>query len=598
MVDLLVEGLRRLEYRGYDSVGVAVVSGGSLIVRKAAGSIDNFTSKIDVSKIKGRAGIGHTRWATHGPPTNYNAHPHWDCNGDIAVVHNGVIRNFAALRRVLASSHKLSSDTDTELVAHLIEEGVGSGLSFLGALAKALTRVEGTYALAILYRGEPDKVYFAKMRSPLILGFGNGENAVASDITALLTVTRKVLPLEDGEFGYISPSTVKVYRLEGGRIVEVSAGEIASRTKLVEWTPESASKSGYSHYMIKEIHEQPQALIDTYNGSVEDPALVEAARLLAGADKIIIVAAGTSYNAGLVFHYYLSRLAGLPSYPVISSEFKVLEPTVGKDTVVVAISQSGETFDTLEAVRHYEERGARILGVTNVIGSALSREAEMSLFTRAGPEIGVAATKTYLTQILLLGLLAVKTGSINGFLDEVEERHLSNIIGEAPVIAKDSIEVGDSEARELSRKITYKSMYILGRGLGAFLAKEAALKVKEIAYVHAEAYPAGESKHGPIALVEEGFPVFVIATSDSPEVSGNAIEMRARGAWVRIIKPANMELDVPADVVVQSAPPTSHLLLEPYSIIPFFQLLAYHMAVARGYDPDKPRNLAKTVTVE
>lgn len=598
VVDLLIEGLRRLEYRGYDSVGIAVVDRESLIVRKAAGSIDKFTSKIDFSKIRGSAGIGHTRWATHGPPTDYNAHPHQDCNGEIAVVHNGVIRNFAALREKLLETHKLTSDTDTELIAHLIEEGVKEGLDFLHALARALTQVEGTYALAILNRNEPDRVYFAKMRSPLILGFGDGENAIASDITALLMITRRVLPLEDGEFGYISPSEARVFKLQGEQVVEVAVKEITDRTKLVEWTPESASKSGYPHFMIKEIHEQPQALFDTYNGSVEDPALLEAARLLASAEKIIIVAAGTSYHAGLVFHYFLSKLAGLASHPLIASEFKVLEPTVDDKTVVVAISQSGETFDTLEAVKHYKAKGAKILGVTNVIGSALSREADMSLFTRAGPEIGVAATKTYLTQILLLELLAIKAGLVKGVLDKVEERHLVNVIGEAAVVAKDAIEVGDSEARELARRLTQKSMYILGRGLGAFLAKEAALKVKEIAYVHAEAYPAGESKHGPIALVEENFPVFVIGTSDSPEVPGNAIEMKARGAWVRVVRPANLELDIPSDIVVQNSPPTSHILLEPFSIIPFFQLLAYHMAVAKGYDPDKPRNLAKTVTVE
>lgn len=598
VVDVLIEGLRRLEYRGYDSVGIAVISEDGIVTRKAAGTIDEFTRKVDLSGVKGRAGIGHTRWATHGPPTDYNAHPQQDCHGEIAVVHNGVIRNFASLRSELADKHNIASETDTELIAHLIEEGLEEGLSFLQSLARALSRIEGTYALALLYAREPDRVYFAKMRSPLILGLGDRENAVASDITALLPLTRRILPLEDGELGYITPYEARIYRLSDSRPVEILGGEVAGRVKTVEWTPESASKSGYPHFMIKEIHEQPQALYDTYNGSVEDPALDEAARLLAGAGKIIIVAAGTSYHAGLVFHYFLSRLAGLASYPLISSEFKVLEPTVDGDTLVVAISQSGETFDTLEAVAHYKAKGARILGITNVIGSALSREADMSLYTRAGPEIGVAATKTYLTQLLLLELLAIKTGAATGRLDEKDAEELSGLLGEAAIVAKDAIEVGDSEARELSRRLPQRSMYILGRGLGAFLAKEAALKVKEIAYVHAEAYPAGESKHGPIALVEEGFPVFVIGTSDSPEVSGNAIEMRARGAWVRVVKPASLSLDIPGDVDVQDSPPTSHILLEPFSIIPFFQLLAYHMAVARGYDPDKPRNLAKTVTVE
>ncbi|MCE4600360.1 MAG: glutamine--fructose-6-phosphate transaminase (isomerizing) [Desulfurococcales archaeon] len=599
IAELLVEGLRRLEYRGYDSVGIALVGSNGLVIRKAAGKIDDFAKKIDFASLKGKAGIGHTRWATHGSPTDYNAHPHTDCRDEIAVVHNGVIRNFASLREELAArNHRLKSETDTELIAHLIEEYLARGDEFIVAFAKALSRLQGTYALAIVHRREPDRVYFARMRSPLLLGLGEGENAVASDIPALLTVTRRILPLEDGEFGYITPREVKIYRLNEEGVARVPAGELASRTKTIEWTPEAASKSGYPHFMIKEIYEQPQALYDTYNGSIEDPAVREAARLLVESDKVIIVAAGTSYHAGLVLHYFLSRLAKRISSPLIASEYEVLLPVVDKDTLVVAVSQSGETFDTLEAVRHYMERGAKVVGVTNVIGSALSRYADLSLYTRAGPEIGVAATKTYLTQILLLELLAVAASRENNVIDEDEARLLRNMIGDAPVVVKDAIEVGDPEARELSRVIQRSSMYILGRGLGAYLAKEAALKVKEIAYVHAEAYPAGESKHGPIALVDKGFPVFVLGTSDSPEVSGNAIEMRARGAWVRVVKPANLELDLPRDIMVQDSPPTSHILLEPFSIIPFFQLLAYHMAVRRGYDPDKPRNLAKTVTVE
>jgi len=592
----LVEGLRRLEYRGYDSVGIAVHDGERIIVRKAAGTIDEFVRRGGASGVEGPTGIGHTRWATHGPPTDYNAHPHLDCRGEVALVHNGVIRNYSSLREELAGrGHRLASDTDTELIAHLIEEGLSRGLGFLDALAGALSRLEGSYALAILHRGAPRRVYFAKNRSPLLVGYTGEEAAVASDLPAILSVTRRVLPLEDGEFGYVEPGRLALYRLTpGGGYEPVPEAELERRWKTVDWSPEAASKGGYPHFMIKEILEQPQALVDTYNGSAEEPMVARAAEAIAGAGKVVVVGAGTSYHAGLVFHYFLSRLAGIASHPVIASEHRVLEPAVGDDTVVVAVSQSGETYDTLEAVEAYKARGARVIGVTNVVGSALSRTADLTLYTRAGPEIGVAATKTYLTQVLLLEILAVRAGEAAGRLDGGEARSLIGSLQEAPRVVQSAIEAGDPPASELARRGLEGSLYIIGRGLGAVLAREAALKVKEIAYLHA----AGESKHGPIALVEEGFPVFVVATSDAPEVAGNAIEMRARGAWVTVTKPAGLHLELPRDVEVLDFPPAGNLLLEPYSLIPFYQLAAYHLAVAKGYDPDKPRNLAKTVTVE
>ena len=600
VVDVIIEGLRRLEYRGYDSVGIAVIDErGRIVAKKAAGTIESFVRKTDLSSIKGRTGIGHTRWATHGPPTDYNAHPHTDCGGRVAIVHNGVIRNFSSLRQMLAArGHKIKSETDTELIAHLLEEELEKSGDGVEALARVLHEIRGTYALGILIASEPDRVYFARMRSPLIVGIGDGENAIASDIPAIISLTRRVLVLEDGEFGYITPSRVEIYSLAGDGYKRVPQDLVASRVKTIEWTPEAASKSGYPHFMIKEIFEQPEALYATLSGSAEDPLVREASRLLLNAEKIVIVGAGTSYHAGLVLEYFLAKLAGVISYPLIASEYRLLADAVGRDTAVVAVSQSGETFDTLEAVRAFKERGAAIIGVTNVVGSALSREADLTLYTRAGPEIGVAATKTYLTQVLLLELLAVFAGEMSGRYDSSTTREYLRMLSKAPITAKDSIEVGDPEARILARRLVKPSMYIIGRGLGAMLAKEAALKIKEIAYLHAEAYPAGESKHGPIALVEEGFPVFVIATGDSPEVAGNAVEMRARGAWVRVVKPANYELELPSDVEVQATPPVRSPLLEPFSVIPFFQLLAYHTAVSRGYDPDKPRNLAKTVTVE
>ncbi len=595
---IIVDGLRKLEYRGYDSVGLALATKRGLEIRKAKGTLDSFLKKVSVTRLQGSCGIGHTRWATHGPPIDRNAHPHTDCTGSIAVVHNGVIRNYTSLKEELVGrGHRIVSDTDTELIAHLLEEGLRDTGDMIEALARTLSRLHGSYALAMVYSGEPNRIYFAKMKSPLILALGDGANAVASDITAVLEVSRRIVPLNDGEFGWIEPDGFKVYRLTEAGYEEIPQEEIISRSKTVEWSPEAASKAGYPHYMIKEIYEQPQAVMETFNGSVEDPTLWKAANLLAGARFVVAVAAGTSYNAGLVFAYHSYRLAGVPVVPLIASEFKQLKPVVGSDVVVVAISQSGETFDTLEAVREFKSMGAKVIGVTNIIGSALDRESDITLYTRAGPEIGVAATKTYLAQVTLLELLAGNMGLATGVLGESDLSRIKSVLARAPEVVNDAIRAAEPSVKDLTD--LRGSMYILGRGLGSHIAREAALKVKEIAYLHAEAYPAGESKHGPIALVEEGFPVFIVATSDSPEVAGNAIEMASRGGRVYVTKPADLTLELPRDIDVVNLPPSSgETLLEPYILTPFYQLLAYYTAVKRGYDPDKPRNLAKTVTVE
>ncbi|MEB2837320.1 MAG: glutamine--fructose-6-phosphate transaminase (isomerizing) [Desulfurococcales archaeon] len=600
VVPLVLEGLERLEYRGYDSVGVAVNAGGRILVRKASGKLADVRRRLALDSLVGSTAIGHTRWATHGAPNDVNAHPHEDCDGSIALVHNGVIRNYASLREELASrGHRLRSETDTELIAHLIEEGVKAGLPVIEALAGAISRLDGSYALAILVAGEPGRIYFARMRSPLILGFGEGVNAVASDIPALLHLTRRIMTLEDGEFGWISPDRVEIYRLGAGGYERLKAIEVQARVKTVEWTLEKASKGGYPHFMIKEIYEQPQALQDTYNGAVEAPEVSRAARLIVEAPRVYVVGAGTSYHAGLVFSYYLSRLAGVASIPLISSEFKFYESTVGEGDVVVAVSQSGETYDTLEAVRAYKARGAVVIGVTNVVGSALDRLGDLTLYIRAGPEIGVAATKTFTSQVMVLQLLAIRAAEARGALDPSEAREKAGILAAAPQVASEAIRSSEPLAKLLASRGNWRSIYVLGRGLGYPIAKEGALKIKEIAYLHAEAYPAGESKHGPIALVEDGFPVFLVATSDSPEIAGNALEMAARGADVMVLKPSDMELDLKSSERIRIlSMPGGGLLLEPYSLTPFFQLLAYYKAVQSGYDPDKPRNLAKTVTVE
>ncbi len=598
----IVRGLKRLEYRGYDSVGVAVIAPtGGLVVRKAAGRIESVVRRTGVQMLTSTTGIGHTRWATHGAPNDVNAHPHLDCTGSIAVVHNGVIRNFAAIRSYLKSrGHMIRSETDTELVAHLIEEGLEEGLDFIESLARALTTLKGSYALAILYKGHPDRVYFAKMHSPLLIGLGEGINAIASDATALLDITRKIIVLEDGDFGWISPRELAIYRLDPqGKPQPLPQPLVESRIKRVEWTPEAASKAGYPHYMIKEIYEQPQAVLETFNGSVEDPILSTVANILNEAESVLVTAAGTSYHAGLIFSYFASKLAGKIVHPVIASEHKQYTNSIGEKTVVLAISQSGETYDTLEAVRSWRRHGATIIGLTNVIGSALDREADVTLYTRAGPEIGVAATKTYLAQVTILELLSIILAEASGRLTRSEAGDLKRILASAPKVVKDAIQASDPYARQLTKERLGESMYILGRGLGSHVSKEAALKIKEIAYIHAESYPAGESKHGPIALVTPGFPVFIVATSDSPEVAGNAIEMKARGGRVVVVKPADLELELQSGISQLDMPPSGgKLLLETFALIPYFQLASYYIAVSRGYDPDKPRNLAKTVTVE
>ncbi len=601
----VIDGLKKLEYRGYDSVGIAVITGkGEIIIRKGAGDIDSVRRRLGFDELKGSTAIGHTRWATHGPPNDINAHPHSDCYNKIALVHNGVIRNYATLRSRLEVKHRIRSETDTELIAHMIEEKLKEGDDFIKALANTLSELQGSYALAILFSDEPQRIYFAKMKSPLILGIAEDASALASDVPALLNITRRVIMLEDGEFGYIEPNDIKIFKLmDNGTFAEVSKKVISSRVKLIEWTPELASKGGYPHYMIKEIYEQPRALSDTYNGVAEDPSLALAARIILESNKVIVIGAGTSFHAGLIFTFFLSKISGVASIPLISSEFKILEPVVDKNDVILAISQSGETFDTLEAVRAFKKKGAKVLALTNVVGSALDREADLTLYIRAGPEIGVAATKTYTSQVLALELLALEVAKTSKSIDKDSYLKLKGSLAEAPNYLQGSIEISDPIAKYIAKIMNdYRgSIYILGRGLGHYIAKEAALKIKEISYLHAEAYPAGESKHGPIALVEREFPVFIIATSDSPEIVGNAIEMAARGATVKILKPSDLDLDIPADEnidVVDLLPSKENLLVEPFILIPFFQLLSYYIAVAKGYNPDKPRNLAKTVTVE
>ncbi|MCE4617774.1 MAG: glutamine--fructose-6-phosphate transaminase (isomerizing) [Desulfurococcales archaeon] len=586
--------LKSLEYRGYDSVGIAVISDGRLVVRKGAGKIDEVSRKLGFRKVDGLTGIGHTRWATHGPPNDINAHPHTDCNGKIAVAHNGIIKNYYELKKeAIMKGHTIKSDTDTEIISHLLEENYTKTNNFLEALSTLLDQIEGSYALVILNVDEPDKIYFAKNLSPLVIGIGNGDyNLVASDIPALLRYTNRVVTLRDGEYGYITPS--KIHILKKRKPVN-----LAGRIKTIDWTIESISRAGYPHFMIKEIHEQPLALRETYFGISSDPLVDEAVRILSESRLIYITGAGTSFHAGLVGRYMFSKFASRPAIPFISSEYTQVINEISEKDVLIAISQSGETIDTLRAVRWFKASGGKIIAISNVIESAIPRESDLTLYTRAGPEIGVAATKTYLTQVLVLTYLSLGLAKYEGMLTKTEYHQKKNSLRDAWRFTEESIRQTEPLIKSLAKSLsTAQSIYILGRGLGSLLALEAALKIKEIDYIHAEAYPAGESKHGPIALVEPGFPVlFIDAIDGREELIGNIKEMTARGADAYITTCKSEELGVHGAQPI-TIPCTNTQILEPYVHIPVYQLLSYYIAVQRGLDPDKPRNLAKTVTVE
>ncbi len=594
VVPLIIGGLKRLEYRGYDSAGIAVVSGSTVSVRKGAGKIEHVVVAKGFEELNGSTGIGHTRWATHGAPNDINAHPHTDCTGSIAVVHNGIIKNYAELKEELvARGHRFSSETDTEVIAHLIEEELRRQGSFHHAFQEAVKRLEGSFAIAVLYSGEPDRIYFAKKDSPLVVGLGRGANFLASDIPAFLEHTRRVIVLRDGEAGWITSQEVHIENVYTGESVDVPG-----RVRTISWSPSMAAKGGYPHFMLKEIHEQPRALRDTFYGLSSDESLAKAAELLAGAERIYVTAAGTSFHAGLLFDYYMLRLAGRTVRAFIASEYEWFKGVPGRGDVLLAISQSGETMDTLKAVRLFKEHGARVIALSNVYESAIPRESGIAIYTRAGPEIGVAASKTFLTQALALLLLAGHAARISGRITRDEMAEIMSAASKASRLAQRAISVSEGVVRTVAKWFSKKgNAYILSRGIGVPIAMEGALKVKEISYIHAEAYPAGESKHGPIALIEPGFPVFFLLVDQHlKELKGNVMEMKARGATVVAVGPPRSEILSESDIHIPApeAPP----LLEPFTLTPPLQLLAYYTAVSLGYNPDKPRNLAKTVTVE
>jgi len=598
-VDLIVGGLRKLEYRGYDSAGVAVVGPSGLAVKRAKGKLANLVGLLADAPMAGTTGIGHTRWATHGRPSDENAHPH--AYDGVAVVHNGIIENHLALRAMLAAKgHRFSSETDTEIFAHLIAEALGGGARDLATAVRAcLEQVQGTYAMAVVSEKRPGEIVAAKNASPLVVGHGKGENFLASDVPAILEHTREVSYLEEGELAVLTDS---------GVVIQGRNGEPVSRKpRRIEWSAVAAEKDGHKHFMHKEIWEQPRAVADTIRGrasleqgdvTLDGVELPEAyARKL---ERVTIVACGTSWHAGLAGRSMIEAIARVPVEVELASEFRNRDPLVNERVMCLAISQSGETADTLAAVKVARSRGARAYAICNVVGSAISRECDGgTLFTRAGPEIGVASTKAFTTQLAALYLVAVKLGRLRGTVSEDRARELLESLRHVPSWMEQMIRQEAAVMPVAKRCAGARDVLFLGRGNQFPVALEGALKLKEISYIHAEGYAAGEMKHGPIALIDEDLPVVVLAVKEPAyeKTLGNVEEVRARGGLVyAVVSEGDTHAASLAEVALP-VPPAPPLLAPLVTIIPL-QFLAYHVADLKGTDVDQPRNLAKSVTVE
>jgi glutamine---fructose-6-phosphate transaminase (isomerizing) len=602
-VPVIVEGLRRLEYRGYDSAGVAVVCDGKLSRRRSAGKLRNLEEALRAEPLSGQFGLGHTRWATHGRPSEENAHPHQDCGGRVVVVHNGIIENYLPLKqRLSAAGHRFVTQTDTEVVAHLVESHLKEAGSFEAAVRRALDELEGIYALVLMDAQEPQRLMGARKGPPLVVGLGEGENFLASDIPALLSYTRDFFFLDDGEMVTITPRAV--------RITDARGQAVTRPPQRITWDPVQAEKGGYRHFMLKEIHEQPRAVRDTLLGRIGlDEGEVHLEELGAAADelkrvrRVLLLACGTSWHAALVAKFLLEQVSGVPAEVDYGSEFRYRTPIVGEDTLAVAISQSGETADTLAAFREAKERGALPIAICNVQGSMLTREARGTLLTHAGPEIGVASTKAFTAQIAALCLLALHLGRLRGALSPARCRELLEQLARVPHLMENALQAS-GRIDELSKPLSKAQGFLfLGRGINYPIALEGALKMKEISYIHAEGYPAGEMKHGPIALIDENLPVATICLPGRTydKMLSNVQEVKARGGRVlAIVAQGDTQvraiLEQPHDIIID-VPAIDELWSPLLSVIPL-QLLAYHVAVRAGRDVDQPRNLAKSVTVE
>jgi glutamine---fructose-6-phosphate transaminase (isomerizing) len=601
--DVVLDGLRRLEYRGYDSAGIAVLSDGAVSMRRKAGPLSNLEKMLESDPLPdGGTGLGHTRWATHGRPTDENAHPQLDCHGDLALIHNGVIENHAVLRaRLVGDGHVFGSQTDTEVAAHLLEEAFAT----YGDLAEALRQVchllEGSFSLVALHRGAPGLVVGARRNSPLVVGLGEGEMFLASDVAAFIAHTRNAIEIGQDQVVAVTADGLKITTFDGVAV--------EGRPYHVDWDLSAAEKGGYDSFMLKEIAEQPDAVAATLLGRLTDDGalMLDEMRLdealLRDVDKLVVVACGTAYHAGMIAKYAVEHWANLPCEVELASEFRYRDPILGNRTLVIAISQSGETLDTLMAVQHAHEMGARVLAICNTVGSTIAREADAVLYTRAGPEIGVAATKSFLTQLVAVYLVALYLGQMRGALygDDV-----AVVVRELAAMPTNVARVLDTmePVREIARSLAgVPTVLFLGRHVGFPVALEGALKLKELAYMHAEGFAAGELKHGPIALIDEGLPVVVVVPSPHgrsvlhAKMVANIQEVRARGARTIVIAEHGDDAVVPyADELIRV--PAVPTLLQPLVAVIPLQVFACELAMARGNNVDRPRNLAKSVTVE
>jgi len=594
---IIFAGLQKLEYRGYDSAGIATLSEGAIATRRAEGKLFNLDSVLREMPLQGTLGIGHTRWATHGKPSETNAHPHRA--GKFVVVHNGIIENYLELKeRLRGLGHNFSSETDTEIIAHLVEQYGKEGCDFEAAVRSALGDVRGAYAVAILCADEPDKMIAAKLGSPLVVGQGVGEYFVASDIPAMLSHTREMIFLEDGE--------LVIFRRNGMQVSTLDGAPVEKTVKTITWSPLMAEKGGYKHFMLKEIHEQPRAIADTIAGRIQEneggiylETLNIDAEKLKSFEKIFIVACGTSWHASLVGKFMIEQNCRVPVEVDIASEFRYRNPIVNDKTLTIVVSQSGETADTLAALREARGKGGKVVCVCNVVESSIARESDGIIYTHAGPEIGVASTKAFTTQLVALFLFTLHLGRVRGIITPEVCRSLVEDLLTLPRLVEEILQL-DAAIEELSKEYFQASDFLyLGRGNQYPVALEGALKLKEISYIHAEGYPAGEMKHGPIALIDEKLPVVVVVPQNetAEKVISNMEEVRARGGKVIAVTTAGFEaVTGQADAAIE-VPRISDELMPILTSIPL-QLLAYHIAVYKGTDVDQPRNLAKSVTVE
>jgi glucosamine--fructose-6-phosphate aminotransferase (isomerizing) len=597
-MEVLIDGLRRLEYRGYDSAGVAILDEGSILVRRALGKLANLEGVLRDKPVAGHVGIGHTRWATHGKPSERNAHPH--CAGSVSIIHNGIVENYRQLRIELEGvGRTMESDTDTELIAHLIDQRIEAGDDLLTATRSASSRLSGSYALAVVSSNSPDRIVAAKDGgSPIILGRGEKEMFLASDIPAILPYTRQMISLRDGEFAVLSA--------EGVDLIDSEGRPFEREPMAIHWDPVSAEKGGYDRFMQKEIFEQPRAVVDTIGTRVSEEdcdvdldGIEIRPEMAEQISRIHLVACGTAYYSCMVGKLLYEQIAGIPTEVDLASEFRYRRPVLGEGCVVVPVSQSGETADTLAALREGKQRGAHVISICNTLESTISRESDDVLYTHAGPEIGVASTKAFTTQIVAHYLLALKLGIARGTLDREQARERLHDLMRLPRLIESTLEF-DDEIRQIAQKYFHATNFLfLGRGIMYPIALEGALKLKEISYIHAEGYAAGEMKHGPIALIDEDMPVVVIATRGLlyEKVISNLEQVRSReGAVIAIATEGDAEIAEKANDVIY-IPNLGEYLTSVIAVVPL-QMLAYHIAVLKGTDVDQPRNLAKSVTVE